>query len=307
MNPTHFQPSDPGLTWIKDEEVSIDLDSPLDDLLALTPNVITLPDQTYRMYYTGGSRLRRQQSGCLGFIVSASSSDGMHWKKDAGIRVDAGPPHADLRTFCPDVISLSDGSYRMYFQTRQTGGRDVILSAQSSDGLRWQREKGVRIANPQYDFGSPRCLSLPDGKFRLFFHQYHLPDSSHGAFILSAISENGLDFTQEPGYRIAQETLFDSYAVYAPEVLELGSGGYRMYYAAWQTNPMLGRIFSAFSQNSFDWIRDDGIRVDCGGKWDFLRASEPCIARLTDGRYRMYYEACDKKGVWRIASATTPD
>jgi hypothetical protein len=29
------------------------------------------------------------------------------------------------------------------------------------------------------------------------------------------------------------------------------------------------------------------------------------LARLPDGRYRMYYAACDAHGVWRVASAVT--
>ena len=49
----------------------------------------------------------------------------------------------------------------------------------------------------------------------------------------------------------------------------------------------------------------DGDEYYHGGRWDTTKASEPCVIDLDDGRFRMFYEACDKKGRWRIASATS--
>ena len=130
--------------------------------------------------------------------------------------------------------------------------------------------------------------------------------------IVSAISDDGLDFELEPGIRIAQESALESFSVYAPEVLRLGTGGYRMYYAGWMSAPEVvagskfhGRIFSAFSQDGLAWTKDPGICLDNGGRWDAAKASEPCIIDLADGRFRLFYEACDYQGRWRIASATS--
>ena len=66
-----------------------------------------------------------------------------------------------------------------------------------------------------------------------------------------------------------------------------------------------GRIFSAFSQDGLEWQKDPEICLDNGGPWDAIKASEPCLIDLADGRFRMFYEACDSKGRWRIASATS--
>ncbi len=52
-------------------------------------------------------------------------------------------------------------------------------------------------------------------------------------------------------------------------------------------------------------VKDDGICVDKGGRWDTNKAFEPCVIDLDDGRFRMFYEACDGEGRWRIASATS--
>jgi len=65
-------------------------------------------------------------------VYSATSSDGINWVPENGIR----------RTFTvfPDVIKLPDGTWRMYFQNA-----GVIKSATSSDGLLWKDESGIRI------------------------------------------------------------------------------------------------------------------------------------------------------------------
>ena len=85
-----------------------------------------------------------------------------------------------------------------------------------------------------------------------------------------------------------------------------------MYYAGWTSAPEVprgskyhGRIFSAFSADGLQWIKDPGICIDNGGPWDAAKASEPCVIDLADGRFRMFYEACDLAGRWRIASATS--
>jgi hypothetical protein len=145
-------------------------------------------------------------------------------------------------------------------------------------------------------------------RFRLYFHSYShplrmAPDAEN--HIVSAVSSDGLSFQAEPGVRIRQEGPLQTFAVYAPEVLRLGDGSYRMYYAGWQVDPVRGRIFSATSGDGVAWRRDPGIIVDVGGRFDAEKCSEPCVIRLPDGRYRLFYEACDTDAVWRILSATS--
>ena len=114
------------------------------------------------------------------------------------------------------------------------------------------------------------------------------------------------------GVRVAQDRDLEAFSVYATEVLRLAAGGYRMYYAGWLAAPEVaagskyhGRIFSAFSDDGVDCRKDPDICIDNGGRWDAVKASEPCVIDLPDGRYRMFYEACDETGRWRIASATS--
>ena len=131
-------------------------------------------------------------------------------------------------------------------------------------------------------------------------------------YIISAISDDGLRFQCEPSVRIPQTKRLESFQTYAPEVIRLADGTYRMYYAGWIDDPTVkkgspynGRIFSAVSQDGLGWTKDEGVCLDIGGRWGPVKVSEPCVIDLPDGRFRMYYEACDHEGKWRILSATS--
>jgi hypothetical protein len=310
----HYQGVDPGLGWVKDAAIAIDSDGPLDSVRALTPNVVKV-EGGYRMYYHGLGP-QRPNAASKGYVLSAFSSDAERWEKEPGVRMDAGGEGAADFIWSPDVIPLPDGRYRMYYEgnTEQAGdggARSAIVSALSADGLVWEKEPGVRLGAENASYGAPRCLYLDPGpgkdgpRYRLYASAFH----DHQ--IVSAVSDDGLRFEPEPGVRIAREKAFESYEVYAPEVLLLGTGGYRMYYAGWVSAPEVpagskyhGRIFSAFSTDGLQWLKDPDICLDNGGRWDTVKASEPCVIDLADGRHRMFYEACDHEGRWRIASAT---
>jgi predicted GH43/DUF377 family glycosyl hydrolase len=206
---------------------------------------------------------------------------------------------------------LPDGGWRMYFEGQPHVGPSSIMSARSDDGLEWEHEPGIRFGDGDTHYGSPRCLYVEsDGRmrYRLYFHSAPSlpgPAMQSDKTIVSAISDDGLHFEREPGARISQTTDFENATVYAPDVLRLADGTYRMYYAGWSADPLRGHILSATSQDGLTWTKDPEPSVTFGGKWDTIKCSEPCIMRLPDGRYRVHYEANDADGIWRILSATT--
>jgi len=307
--PVHWQPTDPGTRWIKDPGVVIDVPDGSGEWKILTPNVVELPGGGFRMYYTR-SGPGRDYATTQAVILSAVSADGVRWAHEEGVRLGPHEPNADLRVVCPDVIPLAGGGYRMYFEGQPADRQSMILSAVSDDGLDWRPEAGVRFGGPRR-YGSPRCIPVADGStptnFRLYFHSYSNPlqiGLEAANHIVSAVSADGLSFQAELGARVGQEGSLQDFAVYAPEVLRLGDGSYRMYYAGWQADPVRGRIFSATSADGVAWSRDPEVNLEFGGRYDAEKCSEPCVIRLPDGRYRMFYEACDERGVWRILSAT---
>ena len=265
------------------------------------------------MYYTGLGPARTV-ADCFGYILSATSRDGLTWSKDPDIRMDVHEPDAMFRVLCPDVIPLPDGRWRMYYEARVTDQPTTILSAVSEDGLAWRREPGVRVADPQTSFGTPRCLYFESpgdqGQFiyRLYFHHYPFPQKpglDRRNHIVSAVSDDGLRFKIEPGVRIAQESAErESSGVYAPEVIRLGDGSYRMYYSGWGEN-INGGIFSATSPDGLNWTKDPGPLLDLDRPLDCRMVSEPCVIDLDDGRCRLFYEAEDADHNFRILSATS--
>ena len=263
---------------------------------------------------TTGLGPERPVEASEGYILSALSTDGLNWQKEPGIRLDAHEPNASRRVLCPDVIPLPDCRWRMYFEARSSKGPSVVLSAVSTDGLEWEREAGVRVADPEWSFGSPRCIYVEDPEsptglgYRLYFHHYSYPmQSGLGArnHIISAVSSDGLQFQIEPGIRIPQEDAErESYAVYAPEVTRLADGSYRIYYSGW-SDEIRGGIFSASSRDGLNWVKDVGPLLDLDRPLDCRMVSEPCVISLDDGRCRLYYEAEDQDKRRRILSATS--
>ena len=309
----HYIEKDPGLKWVKDPQIAIDLDTALDCEKILTPNVVCLGRGGFRMYYTGLGPGRAVKDSA-GYILSAFSSDGMAWQKEPGVRVDVHEPDAMLRVLCPDVIPLPDGRWRMYYEARTHDRPSSILSAVSEDGLDWHREGGIRMSNPQWSYGTPRCLYLESVagesklRYRLYFHHYSHPfraglDAQN--HIISAVSNDGINFKIEPGVRIAQENAErDSHAVYAPEVIRVANGTYRMYYSGWGAE-IAGGIFSATSPDGLVWKKDPDVILELDSPLDCNMVSEPCVVEIGNGRCRMYYEANGREGNCHILSATS--
>ncbi len=321
LTSVHYQEQDPGTNFVKDPEIAIDLDNPLDSERILTPNVIHLPSGGYRMYYTGLGPARRDPDA-LGYILSAFSENAVTWHKEPGVRVDLFPPNASARTLCPDVIPLKDGGYRMYFEARSgvppadqrfgaAPNPTTILSALSDDGLEWIPEAGIRFGKRNWSYGTPRVIYIEKAggiAYRMYFHRYSFPLKTGlgiGNHIISALSDDGLNFEEEPGIRIAQETDRETFSVYAPEIIRLRDGSYRMYYSGW-SETIQGGVFTATSKDGLNWEKAGEPIIDLEpGQRDSSMISEPCVIDLDEGGSRLFYECCDADNHYRILSATT--
>ena len=87
----------------------------------------------YRMYYHGLGP-QRPNAASKGYILSAFSSDTELWEKEPGVRMDAGGEGAADYIWRPDVIPLTDGRYRMYYEGK---------TDQAGEG-----ESGARLSAP---------------------------------------------------------------------------------------------------------------------------------------------------------------
>jgi len=291
---------DSGIRFKKDPEIRINIDTLNPSWKRLCPRVVTCPDATLRMYFMAHGNFCPPEN--RGMILSAWSKDGDKWSWDEGIRI--GPhPRAKQRALAPDVVRLDDGSWRMYFEARNRGFSDVILSAQSDDMLSWRTEPGFRVDKNfgNANVGTPNVVRLSDSRWRMYHHIYDADRYE----IISAISEDGLHFEPEPGVRVAQTSKFEGYSAYSPSVLGGEGGSWRMYYSGWSEGPLIkGRILSATSHDGLDWCKDNEPVLEPDRHEDSAHCSEPHCARLPDGRWRLFYEAISKDGTCRIMSAT---
>lgn len=115
--------SDNGWTWERETISGIPPQ-------CMDPDVIMLPDGTYRMFYTAS--LHGKWPGNL-HVYSTISSDSLTWTKEEGVRLAPGGTYDTALCLDPDVVKLPDGTYRMYYsgQSEEPEGTIHILSAKS--------------------------------------------------------------------------------------------------------------------------------------------------------------------------------
>lgn len=329
----------PPLHWKKEPGARISGSRPLDSAKLQAPCIVRNPLGGFRLFYTAVGP-GKPFPDCQGYILSALSEDGLNFRAEPGIRLapDPGVPHRSLRVLAPSVTEYEEGRWRMYVESRGPANLPtVICSAVSADQRQWVFEDGIRLRGAGR-LGGPRYVPLPDGRGRLYCFE-------RGTGVVSAVTSDGLSFQFEPGCRLASgQTAYDAAGITAAEPIPPASGEpWVMVYSAWQDLPpgvekplhpsqdadavargrsedfaaasiavdMAGyrsRIFMAVSPDGLAWERA-GCAIEGAGHGgdglDAVHAEDMSVIQLDDGRYRMYYAACDAHGAWRIASAVT--
>lgn len=253
--------SDGGLMWAKETGSRLSPGGFNDRYFVWEPEVVMLPDGTFRMYYGayGDSPIS---------ILSAISSDGVNWTKENGVRVAPGGVFDGLAVGSPDVIRLPDGRWRMYYSGSNDGATTAgsILSATSVDGINWTKELGVRLSpgnRPdglgEFHLCCTSVIRLPDGTLKMYYTASDRPSGGVGR-ILSAVSSDGLNWVKEAGIRVDVDSI--QQRVTNPDVLMLPSGGLRMFYTAGIRGVSYGRIVSAVNFPPSSTVGRDFIPVD---------------------------------------------
>lgn len=263
------------------------------EIKVLAPFVMRF-DNLFRMYYSAcDSGLNHS-----GAIKSAISSDCLSWNREPGFRM---LPDEAERVIGMCVIKLDDGSFRMYYHARISNNPGKIYSAISQDGFAWEKEPGVRVSSDNDDLGSPYCVQLKDGSFRLYFHFYtNFSRLSSKRNIASAISSDGINFEIEDGVRVEQTDDDERYAVYAPSVVEKDDS-WSMYYGAW-ADQKAGCIKRTVSADGLLWEESKEVILAPGSFQDFLIVSEPCVVRRDGFRDVVFFEFLDVSRQWKIGS-----
>ncbi|MFN3532342.1 MAG: MopE-related protein [Candidatus Brocadia sp.] len=224
----------------------------------MMPDIIQLPDGTYRMYY-GAVPPETLPSGARTVIKSATSTDGINWTVEEGYRLigdgdgDDGPdgiPANEGVISGPRVVRLSDGTFRMYYQASTQGTMPPdfrVKSATSADGINWARE-GTRI-DINYPNGGSNQFSLAghcyvirfaDDDYVILISANYGKDAFKPSDLVIGTSSDGLTFAN---FSILYEQGHDPY------VLKLADGsGYRLFYGL-----LLERQRTALSVDGKNW------------------------------------------------------
>jgi hypothetical protein len=161
----------------------------IDEPYLFDVTVVKLDDGRYRLY---GEDSQYSRTHVEHAIVSYISDDGLQFQKEDGNRLTG-------NLYMPFIVKLSDGRFRLYYT--ETGNKNSIRSAISEDGLTVTLEEGDRLTSNGSSYesegvGRQKILQLSDGSYRMYYIGYG--ESGHER-ILSAVSEDGLDWTREEG------------------------------------------------------------------------------------------------------------
>ena len=257
-------------------------------LRVIAPTITSCADGRWRMYCESRGPANRPT-----VICSAVSSDLLHWELEDGIRLETPGGVGG-----PRYLKLSDGCGRLYCFNSKFGpggpgcGERLstrVISARTSDGLHFEREPGDRMRDRQADYdtaGISAAEVIPPSKsgdqWTMFYSTWEdVPE----------------------GTAVPLHPSLDADAV--------ASGRSEDFVATSIASDMAGyrsRIQVACSIDGLEWTRAacviDGTGYG-GEGLDAVHAEDMSLARIGDDRYRMYYAACDRDGIWRIASAVT--
>ena len=165
----------------------------------ITPNVLRLPgtaEPRYRMYYTR-SGPSYHYSSSHGRILSARSDDGVRWSLEEGVRL---MPRAG-RFVTSDPAESADATIKGHMTPKELRAvcPEVVLTLEVTFRMYYESQ-----------------LVAPAGS-----------DKLPPATIRSAISVDGLEFTAEPGERLADPAGRVSYG--SPRCIYLDNGSVRLY------------------------------------------------------------------------------
>ena len=170
----------------------------------------------------------------------------------------------------------------------------------------WTYE-GVVLRQDQTGNGGPDpfILRLDDGRFRLYYAVGDTPADPDWWGMVSWISDDGLNFTKEAGYR------FEGYTLFAHCIVRNPDGSFRMYWldqrqgrsTTRDTRPSRARLST---DGGWTFVGDPGERLTYSGTgYETNGIGGGRVILLEDGRFRMYYGASSDHG--RLLSAVSSD
>ncbi len=204
-------------------------------------------------------------------IYRAYSSDLVNWKKDETFKLE----HASV----PDILKKDDG-FILYYVNGQIDTADCSIS---SDGKAFSYGD-CRIYNfTEEKAWDPDVIRLDDGRYRMYFFAPNLGNRNNR--IMSAISDDGINWLQEEGVRFQYPNILD------PSVIKIGESYFM--YAWFGERPEDNTIIIAKSSDGLTFTEEKELKLGGG---------IPDIRKIGDREYGMFF--CKDGG---ISMATSED
>ena len=188
-----------------------------------------------------------------------------------------------------DVVDLGNSTFRMYYSVEPevVGNKLEVYSATSTDGINWTKEDGTRKTFATF----PDVMKLDDGRYRMYFQ--------NAGVIKSAVSSDGLTFTDETGERISKdETGYNLENVGAHTTTKLDNGTYLMVYRGtinqpYQTTEKVPNnntqiFFYATSTDGLTFVKK-GLAIDSRNETLYGLVDGAEFVKWDNGELRVYF------------------
>ncbi len=257
-----FATSTDGLTWTRTDQLITDQ--------ANVPSVVVKDGRIFVYFVTWAEELRNQ------IAVAISTDGGKSWVfKEIIITGRQGNPTD------PDVVLLSDGTFRLYFTSQIPDVSEIqTFSAMSDDGITFTLEEGTRISSAE-DGANVVNVKVMDlgGTLHLYGLNEYGPDG-----LYHATSTDGLTFTK-------QDTIEEKMILSSAIALDEGYRFYGFRHTGSKDAKYSFEIDSWTSEDGFTWAQDEGTRLTVDGtsamEKNFVK--DPAVVQLEDGTYMMFY------------------
>ena len=267
---------------------------PVSSVVSVSPDVFyDAKSRTYYLYTTGPGTGGPPSPGApsVGVFVSA---DGSSWSPAPGASTPIGT-YAD-----PSVISLADGSYRMYYAYRTSSGPGSACSgkqlkyATSTDLVRWTAQPDVLLAD--LGCGVPNVVRVSESDYRLYYVRGGA-DRKHGTYM--ATSTDGLTWTPT-------DTLLTPEDMVDPSVVQLADGSWLMLTADFpkgkSAGPFFQKLYAATSPDGFTWDFGDSTPLHTAPTGE--GAFDPDAVVLPDGSVRAWWAQGTSPDTARVTAGT---
>lgn len=200
--------------------------------------------------------------------VSFSDDDGETWTYPEPINIEEFPENF-MRPFDPTIVVLKDGSFRLYFTSKDmSNSPPSIYSAVSHDALNYVFEKGERSVDKDGGVVDSSAVYW-NGEWHLFAHEFMDPRKLVGNVdtyrerAYHAVSKDGINFTAAERILLPEGySWIGNFIVKDGTLVFYGSGK---------------ETWSAESDDGYNW----GFRT--GGR----TGGDPTVFQGMDGKYRV--------------------